>query len=301
MRITGKMMSNSYQRNLNNTLGQLQHVNNQLSMGKEVWKPSHNPFLATRIMDYDTEIARKEQFLRNIEDVGSYLDVTDGALGQLNDQMKRLKELGVQASTQTNSESERQIIAKEVEGLVNAMVDTLNTSYDGKYIFSGMQATTKPFELTKQADGSFSVAYNGDAEVVQVEISKGVAVDRNITGEQVLGNVNGQNVFETLNEFLVALNNDDAEKVGELVSDLDSHYDNVLQLRGKVGATQSRMELTAGKTSDEILSMTELLSATEDVDWAAKMIEYKSLETGYMASLQISSQVLQKTLLDFLR
>ena len=301
MRVTGKMLSNSYQRNLNNTLGNLQHVNNQLSTGKEIWKPSHNPFLATRIMDYDTEIARKEQFLRNIEDVESYLDTTDSALGQLNDQMKRLKELAVQASTQTNSASERQVIAKEVEGVVNAMVDTLNTSYDDKYIFAGKQTTTRPFELTKNADGSFTVDYKGDAEVSQIEISKGVSVDRNITGEQVLGNVNGQNLFETLNEFMVALNNDDAERIGELVSDMDSHFDNILQLRGKVGATQSRMELAAEKANDEILNMTELLSTTEDVDWAAKMIEYKSLETGYTASLQISSQVLQKTLLDFLR
>ena len=301
MRVTGRMMSNNYQRNLNNTLGNLQHVNNQLSTGKEIWKPSHNPFLATRIMDYDTEIARKEQFLRNIEDVESYLNTTDGALGQLNDQMKRLKELAVQASTQTNSESERQIIAQEVEGVINAMVDTLNTSYDGKYVFSGMQATTRPFELVKNPYGSFQVNYHGDSEVVQVEISKGVSVDRNVTGTQVLGNVNGQNIFETLNEFVVALKQDDPSKISELVKDMDAHFENVLQVRGKVGATQARMELASEKMQDEILNMTELLSNSEDVDWAAKMIEYKSLETSYTAALQVSSQVLQKTLLDFLR
>lgn len=301
MRVTGKMMTNNYQRNLNNTLNELQKVNNQLSTGKEISKPSQNPFLATRIMDYDTEIARKEQFLRNIEDVDGYLDVTDGAMGQLNEQMKRLKELAIQASTETYSAEERLVIAKEVEGIMGAMVDTLNTSFDDKYIFAGMQTTTRPFELTKNPDGSITVDYNGDNEVVQVEISKGVKVDRNITGQAVLGNVNGQNLFETLNDLVVALNNNDSAKISSLIPEMDEHFDNVLQLRGKVGSTQARMELAAEKANDEILSLTELLSASEDVDWAAKIIEYKTLETGYTASLQVSSNILQSTLLDFLK
>lgn len=301
MRVTGKMMTNNYQRNLNNTLNELQKVNNQLSTGKEISKPSQNPFLATRIMDYDTEIARKEQFLRNIEDVDGYLDVTDGAMGQLNEQMKRLKELAIQASTETYSAEERLVIAKEVEGIMGAMVDTLNTSFDDKYIFAGMQTTTRPFELTKNPDGSITVDYNGDNEVVQVEISKGVKVDRNITGQAVLGDVNGQNLFETLNDLVVALNNNDSAKISSLIPEMDEHFDNVLQLRGKVGATQARMELAAEKANDEILSLTELLSASEDVDWAAKIIEYKTLETGYTASLQVSSNILQSTLLDFLK
>lgn len=301
MRVTGKMMTNNYQRNLNNTLNELQKVNNQLSTGKEISKPSQNPFLATRIMDYDTEIARKEQFLRNIEDVDGYLDVTDGAMGQLNEQMKRLKELAIQASTETYSAEERLVIAKEVEGIMGAMVDTLNTSFDDKYIFAGMQTTTRPFELTKNPDGSITVDYNGDNEVVQVEISKGVKVDRNITGQAVLGDVNGRNLFETLNDLVVALNNNDSAKISSLIPEMDEHFDNVLQLRGKVGATQARMELAAEKANDEILSLTELLSASEDVDWAAKIIEYKTLETGYTASLQVSSNILQSTLLDFLK
>ena len=68
-------------------------------------------------------------------------------------------------------------------------------------------------------------------------------------------------------------------------------------LQTKFFASYSQLE----KMQDEILNMTELLSNSEDVDWAAKMIEYKSLETSYTAALQVSSQVLQKTLLDFLR
>ena len=301
MRITGKMMSNNYQRNLNKTLNSLQKVNNQLASGKEISKPSDNPCLATRIMDYDTEIARKEQYLRNIEDVESFLDITDTALGQLGEQMKRLKELSVQASSQTNAADELSIIAKEVEGVVQAMVDTLNTSYDDKYIFAGKQTTVKPFEFVKNADGSFEVKYHGDNEVTQLDISKGVTVDRNITGEAVLGNVNGRNLFETLNEVLVAMNSGDSNRIGTLIPDMDEHFDNSVQLRGKVGSIQSRMELASEKAKDEILNMTTLLSDKEDVDWAAKMIEYKSLETGYTASMQISSHVLQKTLLDFIR
>ena len=85
MRVTTKMLTNNFQRNMNKSLNRFQKIQNQLASGKLVSKPSDNPFLATRIMDYETEIARKEQYERNIGDVTEFMDVTDTVLGQVTD------------------------------------------------------------------------------------------------------------------------------------------------------------------------------------------------------------------------
>lgn len=302
MRITTKMMTSNFQRNLNNNLVNMQQLYNQVNTGKLISKPSDNPFLATRIMDYNTEIARKEQFQRNLDDVKGFMDMTDTIVGQLTNQMNRIKELTTKASSGTNSASDLAIIATEVDEIMATMVDTLNTSFEDKYIFGGTETNQKPFELVNG-----NIAYQGNDEKTKVEIAKGVYIDRNITGTEILGGITvaGEaqpyNLFDSLNSISEALKNNDQAKLSSLTSHVDNHLDNVLKVRGKVGAVQQRIDLTIDKTKDEILNLTKLLSSKEDVDLAEKYIEYTSLQTSYMASLQISSQIIQPSLLDFLK
>ena len=301
MRITNKMMTGNYQRNINANLKKMSEVQQQVASGKTISRPSQNPFLATRIMDYEAEIARKEQFERNIEDINGALTVTDTALGQIGDQLTRIKELTLQATNGTNTEEERQIIKTEVDQIINAMVDTLNTSYEDKYIFSGYQTDTKPFEMIHHGTNYREVVYHGDGHLAQVEISKGVTITRNITGNEVLGNVNGRNLFESMIAISDALESNDVDALNDLIADIDGHQENSLQLRGKVGAQQNRLEMALERSKDEVLNLKTVLSESEDIDYAAAMIDYSVLMTSYQASLQISSKVIQPTILDFLR
>ena len=301
MRITTQMMTTNYTKNLNTNLNQLQSVTNQINTGQIVSKPSDNPFLATRMMEFEAEIASKEQYKRNIEDIDGFLTMSDSALGQLNDQFTRIKELTIQASTGTNTESELAVISKEVNQIIHSMVDTLNTNFEDKYIFSGYQTDTKPFELIENPDGTFEVRYHGDANVSKVEISKGIEASTNITGVEILGDYNGRNLFESLNEISKALSANDQNALTGLLEEVNAHQSNILQLRGKVGAQQSRMEIALNRSENEILNLKNVLSKAADTDLASAIIEAKTLETAYLASLQASSYMFQPSLLNFLK
>ena len=304
MRVTTKMLTNNFQKNMNKNLNRFQKIQNQLASGKLVSKPSDNPFLATRIMDYETEIARKEQYERNIGDVTEFMDVTDTVLGQVTDQLNRFKELTVKADS-TESEADLKIIATEMDELMKTMTDTLNTTFNDKYIFSGTATNTKPFELNNGA-----ITFNGNADTIKIEVGQGIYVDQNIPGQEILGGIqetdaNGNtvtyNLFDSMNKISEALKNGDVEQANKFMGHIDQHIDNVLQIRGKVGSVQNRMDIMLDKTKEEILSSTELLSNAQDVDYAEKFIEYMSLQASYQSTLQISSQIIQPSLLDFLR
>lgn len=304
MRVTTKMLTNNFQKNMNKNLNRFQKIQNQLASGKLVSKPSDDPFLATRIMDCETEIARKEQYERNIEDVTEFMDVTDTVLGQVTDQLNRFKELTVKADS-TESKSDLKIIATEMDELMKTMTDTLNTTFNDKYIFSGTATNTKPFELNNG-----TITFNGNVDTTKIEVGQGIYVDRNIPGQEILGGIqetdaNGNtityNLFDSMNKISEALKNGDVEQANEFMGHIDQHIDNVLQIRGKVGSTQNRMDIMLEKTQGEILSSTELLSNAQDVDYAEKFIEYMSLQASYQSTLQISSQIIQPSLLDFLR
>jgi flagellar hook-associated protein 3 FlgL len=72
-------------------------------------------------------------------------------------------------------------------------------------------------------------------------------------------------------------------------------------MRADCGAKSSRLNAMKEKNDDETYNMTELLSKTSDIDVAKKVMEYKVMESIYTASLQTGAQILQPSLLDFLR
>ena len=60
------------------------------------------------------------------------------------------------------------------------------------------------------------------------------------------------------------------------------------------------MDSAKSKNEDETYNMKDILSQTEDIDFTQKTMEYEIMYTVYTASLQVSSKVLTKTLMDFL-
>lgn len=94
--------------------------------------------------------------------------------------------------------------------------------------------------------------------------------------------------------------NNTSNLTGQDLSDISDAITNVLRLRSEVGAKSNRMTDAKSKNQDENDNMTALLSKTEDIDITQKTMEYATMQTVYTASLQTSSKVLQKTLLDYL-
>lgn len=138
------------------------------------------------------------------------------------------------------------------------------------------------------------------------EISSGVTLDYNInvTDLLIVKNPEGNtiNVMNLLSNINNNLNSEvDSTKVtNENLDDIDTVIDNLLRCRSEVGAKQNRMESAQTKNEDDSFNMTDILSKTEDIDFTEKTIEYSTAQTTYQAALQVSAQILPRTLLDYL-
>lgn len=309
-------------RNLNKNLNNMDKYWNQLSSGKEVSKPSDNPLLVSKIMDLSNNILQNKQYNRNISESIGWTKTQDGALDGTNSTLNRIRDLIIYASSGTQSETSLKSIADEVKQKIGELVDTLNSNFDGRYIFSGQKTLTKPFEI---ADGSNPVIpegtliYNGDDPIgdganenLIREITKGVTIELITSGNKIMGGTdnyaasNDENhLGKLLNNILEALNTgtDDAIKdpSNAFIGKLDKHIDNILQLRSQIGAINNRLETSEERNKAENLNLNTLLSEREDIDIAEKYMEYSMMKTVYHASLSIGAQLLQPSLLDYLR
>lgn len=432
MRVTNKMLANSFLNDMKTNLNNMKTLQQQMTSGKEIRRPSDDPFKAARAMQLHTDINTNKQYKENVTDTINWLDTTDTALDQAGNVLQRVRELLVSAGNASYGSDERKAVKDEINEKMGELTQILNTNFDGKYLFGGTRGTTKPVDTrntivmtkepvngaevtvvnasnyainqdikikldtvdasgnvelisvepstgvtitphfddsdTDRTESKFTISI-GDSKVditigkstenaenniinltpgnnkeiiyykrnggvatsedleknmikqkLSVEISQGVAIDYNVNAAEVLefksedgSEINLIGLLKDITNHLdgkvqntsgileadtaaatKALTNGDLKKMTDAIN-------NLLRIRSEVGAKQNRMESALDKNIDENFNMTEILANTEDIDITEKTMEYATMQTVYMASLQTSARVLQPTLMDYLR
>ena len=110
---------------------------------------------------FTTQIRGMNQAARNANDGISLAQTAEGALGEIGNNLQRIRELAVQSSNATNSSSDRLALQKEVEQLTAEI---------------GRVAQQTSFNDTNLLDGSFSgVAFQVGANAGQLITVDGIA------------------------------------------------------------------------------------------------------------------------------
>ena len=319
MRVTDTMISNSFLKNVARTEANVQKYADQLSSMKEVSKPSDNPLLVSQIMNLNNSIVQNEAYSTTIADAMDWTNSQDAALSSATDALSRIGTLIQSAATDTMNASDRQIVKKEILSEIATLTDVLNTKFGGKYVFAGMNTTTKPFAIATDAAGQFTgIAYHGTTDEVDAagntvaasgnltrEIAAGVHVALKTDGRQLLndgGAAAGKDDLGTfLADVMTALDaNDTGALSGRLLERAGAESDNVVNMRSEVGTLSNRLASAQERNGTEKLNLEELRSNKQDVDLAEKYMQYTMETTAYQASLAMGTKILQTSILDYL-
>ena len=317
MRVTNSMISNNFLRDMNTNMENLSTLQGQMTTGKEIRKPSDNPFKVARAMQLHSDINTNKQYGENISDTTNWMSTTDTALGQSGDVLQRIRELLVSTGDPGYGADEQAAIKNEINQKIGEMSQILNTNYDGRYVFGGTKSNSKPV-MEQVTAGNTNIAFADNtgtlaatpAELamigskLSVEVSQGVTMQYNINAADVINNGGGAatsltTVFSNITTHLDA--GATSILIGQDLKDITDAMTNVLKLRSEVGAKTNRMESAKSKNESDNFNMTEILSKTEDIDITQKTMEYATMQTVYTASLQTSAKILQPTLMDYLR
>ncbi len=301
MRVTQSMISANLMKNLNKSYAELDKYFNQLNTGKKINRPSDNPVSAMNGMGYRTELMRVEQYSRNTNELHNWYDNSDASLDQISKGLDRIRYLAVQASNDTYDESERKNIKKEVEQIKLDLIDLANTKVNGKYIFNGTDTNHPPIQINDgEIDYENSSFKDGQ---VRIEVSNGTDFIANINGNTIFGELtDDDNMFSIIDRFLDKLENNDTD--GDLdgsIAELDGVIDNVINARADLGARMNRLELVENRLEHQEVIATSTLSKNEDVNYAEAITNLITQQSIHRAALSSGSQIIQPTLLDFLR
>jgi flagellar hook-associated protein 3 FlgL len=299
MRVTQSMLTQNMLRNLSQSYSRLGKIQDQLSTGKKITRPSDDPVVAIKGMTYRTNLTEVEQFKRNFSEAHNWIETSDSALDEATQVLHRIRELVVQASNDTYETSQRQHIAKEISELKDHLVSIANTQVAGKYIFNGTNTLNPPVNL---ADPINKVSTN--TQQVKIELLKGIQIPVNVDPTKVFtySATPGDGLFSDLE----ALENDlQAGKTGQDLNQylqyLDKHLSNILSERAELGARNNRIELMEARVNEQEVIAHRILSDNEDADIERVITDLKTLESVHRAALGVGARIIQPTILDFLR
>lgn len=296
LRVTPGMMQGQLMRNINHNLTRMQGQQNELSTGRKLNKPSDDPVGITYSLRYRSELAMNEQYEKNITQAKSLLDHTDTVLGQVNDLVQRAQELTVQAQNDTNPQSALDAIATEINQIYEQVVVAGNDRLNGKYIFNGQLTDKQPY------DSATASTQNTDTQVSNLKFAADVSFPSNVTGNEVFGaSSDVNNLFKTLKDIQSALSSNNKVALTAAADQLQTRYDQIINIRSEIGARTNRVDLLDNRLTDLNLNLTSLQSKTEDADMAETIMKYNQEESVYQASLSTGAKIIQQTLVDYLR
>ncbi|EAI3920299.1 flagellar hook-associated protein FlgL [Campylobacter upsaliensis] len=174
MRVTNKLnFTNSIQNTMSGASA-LNKLSMQLSSGMKIQDSYEDASIYIDNTRLEYELKTLEQIK---EATSSAKEMTSNSMKALQDMVKLLENFKVkvtQAASDSNSQTSREAIAKELEKIKEQIVQLANTSINGQYLFAGAQLNHKPFD----SKGN----YFGDKNNVNVVTGAGTESPYNIPG-----------------------------------------------------------------------------------------------------------------------
>jgi len=302
-RITPGMLTGSTIADINSAYAALQRSASELSSGRKILEPSDEPYGASRIINLQSQLDGLSSYTSSVQDALSWETAAGGAMSNMNSILQRVRELLVQASNGTNSQSDLGAVAKEVTQLTEAVKQDANAQYGGQYIFAGTATNTPPYQ-----SGEGNDSYGGNEGTVARAIAPGasVIVSTNIASVLGEGKAAGDgkllDVLRTISEHL---NSGSAEAVKQLgtsdLHNLDAGIEALAGLQAVAGGVTDQLQSASSRIESLQSSVTAALSSTADINVPEATIAYSNEQAAYDAALRASARIVQESLLNFLQ
>lgn len=299
MRITEGMSSARLLGDLRRAENAVNQSSAQISSGRRLLDASIDPLATHRALRLRQDLTRTEGMQETVSQAKGWMQTTEQSLSTINDLVHRARELTVQGGGGALRQSDREALAEEITNIIQAVKLAANARFNDAYVFGGQVTDGPPYDPTGPD------AYAGDTGGIVRTIGPGVSMQINVTGGNVLGDGTDGRLLHTLRDLHAALTGGTAADINALqttlLQRLEGNLTEVLNARALVGTGINRLEHAESRLADHVVTATGYLDDAESTDMAATIIKLKSQQSIYQAALSSGANIIQPSLMDFLR
>ncbi len=202
--------------------------------------------------------------IRNSNDGISLTQTAEGALAQVGDALQRMRELAVQASNATNSNSDKNSLDKEFGELAKEIQRVMaGTTFNGKHIL-GTDAGAQTFQVGANTSTDDSIS------ITTTNMTSSAAITT-VAGTNNAGS--GRAVIDSTAT---------ATTIATVIQNIDTALDTINTERATMGASQNRFTAVISNLQVSVEAQTAARSRIMDADFAS--------ETANLSRAQILQQ-----------
>jgi flagellar hook-associated protein 3 FlgL len=289
---------------LESNQSKLSTLQQQMSSGKAITKPSDNPAGTGQALQLQSDISRNTQYQTNAQDGLSWLGTADNAMQSGVNILQRLQTLVTQAAnTGSGDATSLSSIATEVASLKQEMLGIANTSYLGRPVFGGTTAASAAY-VSDPVTGS--VTYQGDTGAVMRTVGANTQVQVNVNAADAFGTpststTTGNDVFTMFDKIGSDLASGNAANLSADISSVQAGLNRISGAQAGEGAAYNRISDMNTAAGNQLTSLSGNLSDIVNVDTALTITNETMQQAAYQASLQAMSNILQLSLTAFLK
>lgn len=182
-RIPNSLLASQASYNINSVEDQLNQVEQEIETGQQLTTPGQNPTATAIVLPLQQQLAAQTQYQANLTTDQSFLQNTDTALQTVSSGISQANSLLLSGIGATSTATDNQALAGQVSTIIQSLVNTANTTFDGQYIFGGSKTQSPPFQVLANGD----VLYTGDQASINSNIASGLVAPNNIDGVTAFG------------------------------------------------------------------------------------------------------------------
>jgi flagellin len=265
LRIATNIASQNVQKNLKDVSNAGNSQLEKLSSGKRITKASDDAAGLAIATNLEAQTKGLRQASRNANDGVSLIQTAEGGLNETSNILTRLRELTIQAASDTVGETERGFLDKEYQQL-NKEVDRISesTTFNGTQLLNGKGKGSMDFQVGAFAGEQNKITFqSGESDASASAIG--------ISGTGIT-------------------NKDDALSS---ISNIDKAIEKVSGQRANLGSIQSRLQSTIKNLEVQTINQDSARSVIQDVDVAEASASLASNQVVKNAAISTLAQANQ--------
>jgi flagellar hook-associated protein 3 FlgL len=299
-----------------------------LATGKRIHKPADDPAGYRQTLELQSDQRRVQQYRSTTNGAITQTQATYSAATELQTIVSRASELAIRASNGALAQSDRNVVASEIDSLLERAVTLGNRQQSNQFLFggNGLQPTDVvggnsyvPFAVTRNAAGRITAVTWSAANAVvprKVEVDVGSTVECGVLGGRAAAGAStsralfidrqittvpagGVDVFATLVKLRDDLTNNTYNPTTTM-TDLHNIEDNVAVVVGATAASLSQYQAKVNTHTQKLQSDENTLSQVSDTEMTDTVVSLTQTQNAFQAALQTGAKVLNISLLDYL-
>lgn len=281
---------------VNTAADQVARARQQVESGKRIGVPSDDPAGMQRAVEGRAEIAGIDIYARTADSAAAKLATLDTVLSDVIDKITQATVTASSVRGSTATQQGRDAAALTLEGIRDALVADLNTSFRGAYVFGGTKSQTAPY-----AKVGASWTYQGNNTPASVDVGPGQTVAVALDGQAIAQGGDSTNLLNELESLIAATRAGDQTGIANGLAALDRAFARATRGQSQIGVDEQSMAERQSQLTTQRLAAVARVAKDEDANLVDAISEMNRAEVAYRAALGAVGTASRQSLMDYLQ